>query len=256
MLFEWVQLIFFAAVFICLTPILGAYIANLFTGKASYAHRIGGWLEDCCYRVGGVDPIEEMSWTRYGKALFLFNFYGFITLFLLQLVQGILPLNPQNFDGVPWPLAFNTAMSFTTNTNWQSYAGETTLSYLTQMLGLTSHNFLSAATGMSVLMALIRGLTRKESETIGNFWVDLVRMVVYILLPLSILLALLLAAEGVVQTLSPYIEAATLEDGMQTIPLGQAASQVAIKQLGTNGGGFFLQIALIPLKTPQLFLTF
>src|SRR6185295_11209650 len=148
----WIQLLFFTGSFICLTPILGTYMANVFTGKATFAYRTLGWLENFCYRIAGASPKEGMSWIEYGKALLLFNFLGFISLFILQLIQGYLPLNPQNLGAVSWPLAFNTAMSFTTNTNWQSYAGETTLSYLTQMLGLTSHNFLRAATGMAALL--------------------------------------------------------------------------------------------------------
>jgi potassium-transporting ATPase potassium-binding subunit len=249
--YNWVQVLLFSGLFLCLTPILGIYIANIFTGKSIAAHRILGWLENLCYRMGGINPQEEMSWINYGKALLLFNFLGFITLFFLQLIQEYLPLNPQNFSDVPWSLAFNTAMSFTTNTNWQAYAGETTMSYLTQMLGLTSHNFLSAATGMAALMALIRGLTRKTVETIGNFWADLVCTVVYLLLPLSILLSIVLVSEGVIQTFSPYVEVKTLENAVQTIPLGPVASQVAIKQLGTNGGGFFNANSAHPFENPS-----
>jgi potassium-transporting ATPase potassium-binding subunit len=249
----WVQLLFFTGLFICLTPILGTYMANVFTGKATFAYRILGWLESLCYRIGGANPNEEMSWIEYGKALLLFNFLGFISLFFLQLIQGHLPLNPQNFGAVSLPLAFNTAMSFTTNTNWQSYAGETTLSYLTQMLGLTSHNFLSAATGMAALLTLIRGLVRKTIDTIGNFWVDLVRMVVYLLLPLSIIMAIVLVGEGVIQTFSPYVEVTTLENAQQTVPLGPVASQIAIKQLGTNGGGFFNANSAHPFENPTAF---
>lgn len=249
----WIQLLFFTGLFICLTPILGRYMANVFTGKATFAYRTLGWLENLCYRIGGTNPKEEMSWIEYGKALLVFNFLGFITLFFLQLLQGYLPLNPQNLGATSWPLAYNTAMSFTTNTNWQSYAGETTLSYLTQMLGLTSHNFLSAATGMAALLTLTRGLIRKTVDTIGNFWVDLVRMVVYILLPLSIIMAVVLVEEGVIQTFSPYIEVTTLENAKQTIPLGPVASQIAIKQLGTNGGGFFNTNSSHPFENPTAF---
>lgn len=256
MLSEWMQLLFFAGVFIFLIPILGTYMANVFTGKAAFAYRTFGWLETFCYRIGGTDPKEEMSWVEYGKALLFFNFLGFITLFFLQLIQGFLPLNPQNLGAVSWPLAYNTAMSFTTNTNWQSYAGETTLSYLTQMLGLTSHNFLSAATGMAALLTLTRGLIRKSVATIGNFWVDLVRMVVYLLLPLSIIMAVVLVGEGVIQTFSPYVEVTTLENAKQTIPLGPVASQVAIKQLGTNGGGFFNANSAHPFENPTAFSNF
>ena len=254
--YDWLQLFFFIALTISLTPILGAYMVRVFTGQAVFVQRILGWLERFCYQTGGIDPNEEMSWKKYGKALFLFNFLGFIFLFFLLTVQGYLPLNPQHLGTVSWALAFNTAASFTTNTNWQAYAGETTLSYLTQMLGLTSHNFLSAATGMSVLLVLIRGLIRKNMKTIGNFWSDLVRMVVYILLPLSILLSLVLVGEGAVQTFSPYIKAATLEGGEQTIPLGPIASQIAIKQLGTNGGGFFNANSTHPFENPTPFSNF
>lgn len=250
---DWIQLLFFIGLFVCLTPVLGTYMACIFTGKATFAYRTLGWLENLCYRIGGTNPKEEMSWIEYGKALLVFNFLGFITLFFLQLFQGYLPLNPQNLSATSWPLAYNTAMSFTTNTNWQSYAGETTLSYLTQMLGLTSHNFLSAATGMAALLTLTRGLIRKTVDTIGNFWVDLVRMVVYILLPLSIIMAVVLVGDGVIQTFSPYVEVTTLENAKQTIPLGPVASQIAIKQLGTNGGGFFNTNSAHPFENPTAF---
>jgi K+-transporting ATPase ATPase A chain len=252
-LYDWLQILFFTGLFLCLTPLLGQYMANVFTGKTGLAYKILGPAENFCYRIGGIHPKEEMSWIDYGKALLLFNFFGFMTLFLLQLCQGFLPLNPQNFGAVSWPLAFNTAISFTTNTNWQSYSGETTLSYLTQMLGLTSHNFLSAATGMAALLALTRGLIRKTTDTIGNFWVDLVRSVVYIFLPLSLIFAIVLISEGVIQTFSPYVEVTTLENAKQTIPLGPAASQIAIKQLGTNGGGFFNANSAHPFENPTAF---
>jgi len=254
--YDLMQLLVFIGLLVCMTPILGTYIANVFTGNAAIAYRALGWLENTCYRVGGVNSKEEMGWIVYGKNLLYFNLFGLITLFLLQLVQGILPLNPQNFPSVPWLLAFNTAASFTTNTNWQAYAGETTLSYLTQMLGLTSHNFLSAATGFAALLVLVRGMTRKTMETIGNFWVDLVRSVVYILLPLSIVLAIVLVGEGVVQTFSPYVEITTLENAKQTIPLGPVASQEAIKQLGSNGGGFFNVNSAHPFENPSALTNF
>lgn len=253
MSFGWVQLLLFVGLFICLTPILGTYMAKVFTGNATHAFKTLGWLENSCYRIGGINSKEEMSWIEYGKALLLFNLLGFITLFFLQLLQGYLPLNPQNLGAVSVPLAYNTAMSFTTNTNWQAYAGETTLSYLTQMLGLTSHNFLSAATGMAALLTLIRGLIRKTIDTVGNFWVDLVRTVVYVLLPLSIIIAVVLVGEGVIQTFSPYVEVTTLENAKQTIPLGPVASQIAIKQLGTNGGGFFNANSAHPFENPTAF---
>lgn len=247
---DWIQIGFFAALFIILTPILGTYIANVFTDKATYTYKILGWLENICYRIGGVNPKEEMTWIEYGKALVFFNIFGFLLLFFLQLLQGHLPINPQQFEATSWPLAFNTAISFVTNTNWQSYSGETTLSYLTQMLGLTSQNFLSAATGMGALLALSRGFIRKTANSIGNFWEDLVRMVVYLLIPLSIIWSLILVNQGTIQTFSPYKEITTLENNQQTIPLGPVASQIAIKQLGTNGGGFFNANSSHPFENP------
>ncbi len=250
LLHDWIQLLFFAGISISFAFSLGIYIEHIFSGNSFFAYRALGWLERLCYRLGGVDPQREMTWIEYGKTLLLFNILGFITLFALQLLQGSLPLNPQSFEGISWPLAFNTAVSFTTNTNWQSYAGETTLSYLTQMFGLTSQNFLSAATGMSALLVLTRGIVRKTTETIGNFWFDFVRTVVYLLLPLSILLAVILVGEGVIQNFLPYQEVTTLENGKQTIPLGPVASQVAIKQLGTNGGGFFNANSAHPFENP------
>jgi potassium-transporting ATPase potassium-binding subunit len=247
---DWLQVLFYVALLLCLTPLLGRYMALVFTDKAVLAYRAFGRLETLCYRIGGIDPHVEMTWIEYGKTVLLFNLYGFLALFFLQLFQGYLPLNPQNFGAVSWTLAYNTAISFTTNTNWQAYAGETTLSYLTQMLGLTSQNFLSAATGMACLLALTRGFIRKTSYTVGNFWNDLVRMVVYVLLPLCILVAVLLLTQGVIQNFSPYIEVETIENGQQIIPLGPVASQIAIKQLGTNGGGFFNANSAHPFENP------
>lgn len=254
--YAWMQIAFFIMLLFTLTPLLGAYMANIFQGKPTFVQTILGWFERLSYRISGIDPKREMGWKEYLKALLLFNIFGFLAVFFLQLTQQWLPLNPQHFAAVPWPLAFNTAMSFVTNTNWQAYAGETTLSYATQMTGLTVQNFLSAATGNAVLLALIRGITRKEMETIGNFWVDLVRTVVYLLIPLSIILALLLIGEGVIQNLSSYIEVTTLESGKQTIPMGPVASQVAIKQLGTNGGGFFNANSAHPFENPTGFSNF
>lgn len=251
MTLDLIHALIFLGLLICLTPLLGSYMAKVFTGKPTFADGTLGRLANLCYTIGGTDPKEEMTPNRYGKALLFFNLLGFITLFCIQLLQGYLPLNPEHFKGVSWPLALNTAISFTTNTNWQAYSPETTLSYLTQMIGLTPQNFLSAATGMGALLVLIRGLIRKEEKTVGNFWVDLVRMVVYLLIPLSIILSLLLVGEGVVQTFSPYREITTLEGAKQIIPLGPAASQIAIKQLGTNGGGFFNANSAHPFENPS-----
>lgn len=256
MFFDVLQLIFFAAVLVVLTPLLGRYLVNVYTGRPTFAHRLLGWLEGICYRVSGVDYNEQMTWLEYGKSLLIFNVFGFVTLFLLQLFQNFLPLNPQNFPSVPWQLAFNTAASFSTNTNWQSYVGETTMSYLTQMLGLTSQNFLSASVGISAMLVLIRGLAQHPSRFLGNFWVDLVRSVVYIFLPLSVVVAIILVSEGAIQTLSPYMEVSTLENGKQTIPLGPVASQIAIKQLGTNGGGYFNANSAHPFESPSALTNF
>lgn len=250
MIFNFIEIFLFALLLIAITYFLGSYISDIYLQKPRWAKILFEWLENLCYRLAGVNANEEMGWKEYVKSLLLFNFIGFIALFFLLLFQHLLPLNPQKFPGVPWPLAFNIAASFVTNTNWQSYAGETTLSYFSQMVGLTVQNFLSAATGLAALIALLRGISRKSSETIGNFWTDLVRSVVYIFLPLSIILSIVLIGEGVVQTLSPYVEVATLENGNQIIPLGPTASQVAIKQLGTNGGGFFNTNSAHPFENP------
>lgn len=245
-----IENILFATLLILLIPLLGSYLAAVFTKSPLWIDPIFGRIERLCYSMSGINPNEEMSWKTYWKSLLLFNAFGFITLMILQTSQGDLPLNPQHFPGTSWDLAFNTSMSFVTNTNWQAYGGENTLSYLTQMLGLAVQNFLSAATGMAVLVALIRGLTRHSQATIGNFWEDIVKTVVYILLPLSFIFAVVLVNEGVIQNYSPYVEASTLEKGSQTIPMGPVASQEAIKQLGTNGGGFFNANSAHPFENP------
>ncbi|MFA5839328.1 MAG: potassium-transporting ATPase subunit KdpA [Candidatus Margulisiibacteriota bacterium] len=247
---DYLQVIIFCLVLIGLTPPLGLYMARVFEGKKTFMSLVLAWLERILYRVSGINQDEEMDWKVYTKSLLFFNLLGFIFLLILQLVQHILPLNPANLLGVAWDCAFNTAASFMTNTNWQSYAGETTMSYLTQMLGLTVQNFLSAATGITVFIAMTRGLISKSKSSLGNFWVDMVRTLVYILLPLSIILAVILNAQGVVQTLSPYKEITTLQGVKQTLPLGPAASQIAIKQLGTNGGGFFNANSAHPFENP------
>ena len=226
---------------------LGRFFARAMAGELGLLRP----LERALCRLGGVKEGEEMTWSRYALAVLAFNFIGLVVVFLLLRWQGELPLNPVGLGEVAPDLAFNTAVSFASNTNWQAYGGETTLSYLTQMLGLTVQNFVSAATGIAVLVAFVRGLARSNSQTIGNFWVDLIRATIYVLLPLSLVLALGLAAEGVVQTLSPYAEVQTLESGAtQSVALGPAASQVAIKQLGTNGGGFFNVNSAHPLENP------
>jgi K+-transporting ATPase ATPase A chain len=253
------QILLYLVVLVLLVKPLGAFMARVYQGRPCGLDKVLGWLERLIYRVCRIDPNAEMGWKTYAAAFLWFNAAGFLAVFLLQLFQDKLPLNPENLPATTWHLAFNTAVSFATNTNWQSYGGETTLSYLTQMLGLTVQNFVSAAGGMAVLVALIRGFTRKTSAGIGNFWSDLVRSTLYVLLPLSIVVALILAASGVVQTFDPYAKATliapTVDAGNnpvteQTIAVGPAASQIAIKQLGTNGGGFFNVNSAHPLENP------
>ena len=245
-----IQVLAFFLVLIAAIPLLGAYMARVFSGERHWLSPVLLPVERLLYRCGGIHPSREMRWTTYLGALLVFNGLGFLAVLVLQIVQSLLPLNPTGLPGVRWDLASNTAISFMTNTNWQAYSGESTLSYLTQMLGLTVQNYLSAATGIAVSVALVRALVRRSEATIGNFWVDVTRATLYILLPLSLLWALILVSQGVVQTFHPYVTAHTLEGAEQVIPLGPAASQVAIKQLGTNGGGFFGTNSAHPLENP------
>lgn len=244
------QIVIFILLLFITVPLLGRYMAEIFRDRPALSIPGLACLEALIYRVCQIDSHQEMSWKSYAKAMLYFNLIGFIFLFFLQLMQGGLPFNPQGFSGVEPALAFNTAMSFTTNTNWQAYGGENSLSYLTQMLGLTTQNFVSAATGNAVLLAFIRGIQRKSAQTIGNFWVDLTRTVLYLLLPICVLFAIILVSQGVIQNLHPYVVANTLEGSTQTIPMGPAASQIAIKQLGTNGGGFFNANSAHPFENP------
>ena len=246
--------VIFILLLIGLSVPLGLYIYKVMTGQKVFLSRLILPLERSIYRITGVPLENEMTAKGYLFSVLAFSAIGLIFLLLLQLLQGFLPFNTQGFGGVNLDLAFNTAASFVTNTNWQAYAGENTLSYLTQALGLAVQNFLSAAVGISVAFALIRGFIRKEMKTIGCFWHDLVRATLYILLPLSLILALLLVAGGVVQSIHPYQMITTLQDGLSRIlPLGPAASQIAIKQLGTNGGGFFGANSAFPLENPNSF---
>lgn len=242
----------------CVKP-LGLFIARVYTDRVPFLDRILGPVEQLIYRIGGIKRGIEMTWRQYAGAVLAFSLVSFVALYALQRLQGLLPLNPESLPAVSPDSAFNTAVSFTTNTNWQGYGGETTMSYLTQLLGLTVQNYLSAAAGMAVLVAFIRGFSRRNAHTIGNFWVDLIRTTLYILLPLSLVLAVILASQGVVQTFAPYSNVALLQpafaaDGTpvvaQRIAVGPAASQVAIKQLGTNGGGFFNTNSAHPLENP------
>ena len=246
-----VQIGFYFAVLLALVKPLGFYMARVYEGRAPVFGKVLRPVENLFYRLCGIDEKAEMNWRNYATALLLFNVAGMAVLYVLLRVQSWLPLNPAGMGNMAPYTAFNIAASFASNTNWQNYGGETTLSFLSQMVGLTTQNFVSAATGMAVLAALIRGFQRREAHTIGNFWVDLTRTVLYILLPLSLALAAVLMSQGVAQTLTPYQEATTLESGeRQTIAVGPAASQIAIKQLGTNGGGFYNVNSAHPLENP------
>ena len=245
------QIALFCVVIIALTKPLGAYMTRLFAGEAIFLSPVLRPVERVIYRLCGINPREDQHWSVYAIAMLVFNGAGFALLYGLLRLQDLLPLNPQGFGAVPADLSLNTAISFVTNTNWQNYAGETTMSYLTQMLGLTVQNFLSAATGIALAVALIRGFARRSASGIGNFWVDLTRCTLYILLPLSFVIALFLVAQGMPQNLNAYVDATTLEGAHQTIAQGPVASQVAIKMLGTNGGGFFNANAAHPYENPN-----
>jgi K+-transporting ATPase ATPase A chain len=273
------QIVLYVVVLVALAKPLGAYMAKVYQGERTFLSPLFGPVERGIYRLSGIDPDRESNWKRYAVQVLLINFIGFVFVYLLQRLQGVLPLNPQGFAAVSPDSSFNTAVSFATNTNWQGYGGESTMSYLTQMLGLAVQNFLSAAAGMAVLVALIRGFVRRQASEIGNFWADLTRSTLYILLPLSLILAIGLMSQGVVQSFSAYqsaelIEPVTIQTPVkdaagepvvdaagnavtnaeqvtqQTLPLGPAASQVAIKQLGTNGGGFFNVNSAHPFENP------
>ena len=276
---SYFQIIAYVVTLLALAKPLGWYMARVYEGESVGLNRLLAPVETLIYRLSGVNPKEEMRWTDYAVGFLIFNLLGALAVFALQRFQASLPFNPQNLPGVSADSAFNTAASFATNTNWQGYSGEVTMSYLTQMLGLTVQNFVSAAAGMATLVALIRGFTRRNADTIGNFWVDLTRSTLYILMPLSLILALVLVGQGVIQTFSPYRSVPLLEtvsyeqpklgaDGValqdaagkpvmesveakeQIIAVGPAASQIAIKQLGTNGGGFFNVNSAHPLENP------
>lgn len=273
------QIVLYVVVLVALAKPLGAFMAKVYQGERTFLSPVLGPVERLIYRLGGVNAGGETNWKRYAAAVLLVNITGFVVVYLLQRLQGVLPLNPQDMPAVSPDSSFNTAVSFATNTNWQGYGGEATMSYLTQMLGLGVQNFLSAASGMAVLVALIRGFVRRQASEIGNFYVDLTRSTLYVLLPLSLILAIILVSQGVVQNFSPYksvdlVEPVTIQVPVkdaagaavvdaqgnpvtqaeqvtqQTIPLGPAASQIAIKQLGTNGGGFFNVNSSHPLENP------
>jgi len=247
----WAQIALILVAVIAAAIPLGGYIARVLAGERTFLAPILTPVERAFYRLSGVNPEREQSWFVYTMAMLAFSIVGFASLYALQRLQNMLPLNPQGFDPVPSDLAFNTSLSFITNTNWQNYSGETTMSHLVQMLGLTVHNFVSAATGLAMAFALVRAFARTESPTVGNFWVDLTRGTLYVLLPISIVIALALVALGVPQTLAGSVEATTLEGAKQVISIGPVASQEAIKELGTNGGGFFNANSSHPFESPN-----
>jgi len=246
----WLQILFFLGALFVVTPVIGAYMARVFAKQRTWLDPVLRPIERLIYRTTGVDENHGMRWTEYSVAILLFSVVSLLVLYAMQRLQGGLPFNPQGFGGVAPDLAFNTAVSFTTNTNWQAYAGETTMSYFTQMAGLAYHNFVSAAVGIAVAIAFIRGIAQKEQDTIGNFWVDMVRATVWVLLPIAIVGALVLVSQGVVQNLKAYDTVQTVEGAKQVIAQGPVASQEIIKQFGTNGGGFFNANSAHPFENP------
>lgn len=246
----WIQILVYCGILFLLVKPLGGYMYRVFSGDRTFLSPLLVPIERGLYRLAGTNEREEQHWAVYATGMLLFNLVGLLVLYALQRLQGVLPYNPAGMTAVDPQLAFNTAASFITNTNWQNYGGESTLSYLTQMVGLTHQNFLSAATGIALAVALIRGFSRASMRTVGNFWVDVTRCTLYVLLPICIVYTLFLVWQGMPQTLGEYVEATTLEGAKQTIAVGPVASQVAIKMLGTNGGGFFNANASHPFENP------
>jgi potassium-transporting ATPase potassium-binding subunit len=247
-----IQILIYFLILLAITKPVGTYIARIFAGERNFLHPVLRWLEVLVYKLSGVREDVEQRWTQYAGALLSFSVFGFLLAYVLQRVQAYLPLNPQNFGtpNVTPDLAFNTALSFVTNTNWQSYSGESTLSYFVQMTALTVQNFVSGAAGVAIAIALVRGFARQQMKTIGNFWVDLTRAALYLFLPLSLVGALFLCSQGVIQNLHPYTKVTTVEGATQTIAQGPVASQEAIKMVGTNGGGFFGANSAHPFENP------
>src|ERR1700681_313298 len=246
----WIQIILYCAIIVALVKPLGWYMTRVFNGERSFLSPVLRPVEAGLYWIGGVDEKREQHWLTYTVAMLLFHVGGFLIIYGVMRLQAVLPFNPAGQSAVAEDLSFNTAISFITNTSWQNYDGESTLSYLVQMLGLTHQNFLSAATGIALAVALIRGFSRSSMRTIGNFWVDVTRCTLYVLLPICVVYTLFLVWQGIPQTLGAYVNATTLEGAKQTIPIGPVASQVAIKMLGTNGGGFFNANAAHPFENP------
>ncbi len=247
----WIQITLYFVILLLTVKPLGRYMSDVFEGKRTFLSPLLRPVERVTYAICGVRESEEQSWIGYGVAMLLFSLAGFVSLYALMRLQAVLPFNPQHFPAVGEHLSFNTAMSFVTNTNWQSYVPETTMSYLVQMAGLTVHNFVSAATGIALAVALIRGFARRSTQTIGNFWVDLTRSTLYVLLPISIAVGLFFVWQGMPQNLSAYVDASTLEGAKQSIGMGPVASQEVIKMFGTNGGGFFNANSAHPFENPN-----
>src|SRR6185312_10035064 len=247
----WLQIALFCAVVIAITRPLGGYMTRVLSGERCFLHPVLRPIERAVYWCCGVNENKEQNWLTYAVAMLFFSIAGFVTLYALQRLQAVLPFNPQGQNAVEESLAFNTALGFVSNTNWQSYVPETTMSNLTQMAGLAVHNFVSAATGIAMAAAVIRGFARREAKAIGNFWVDLTRTMLYVLLPISIVIGLFFVWQGMPQTLGPSVDATTLEGAKQTITLGPVASQEVIKMLGTNGGGFFNANSAHPFENPN-----
>ncbi|MCE9626220.1 MAG: potassium-transporting ATPase subunit KdpA, partial [Deltaproteobacteria bacterium] len=247
---DYLQLALFIGIIAATAKPLGIYLDKIFSGERTWLHPVFGGIERSIYRISGIDPKEEQNWWQYTVSILIFSLVAFLLTFVLLLAQKEMPLNPQGLDHPVWHLSLNTATSFLTNTNWQAYGGEGTMSYLSQMVALTFQNFVSAAVGLAVAVALIRGISPKQSKGIGNFWADLVRGSLYLLLPFSLIFAVFLLSQGIIQNFLPYHEVTTLEGAKQILAQGPAASQIAIKMLGTNGGGFFNANAAHPFENP------
>ena len=252
----WALIIGFVVILLALTKPVGAWLFALYEGRRTPLHLVLGPVENGFYKLAGIDPTKEQGWRRYAVHMLLFNVVLMAFTYAVLRLQGVLPFNPQGLAGLSPDLAFDTAVSFTTNTNWQSYSGETTMSNLSQMLGLTIHNFLSAATGIALAFALFRGFARREAKTVGNFWADCTRITLYLLLPICIVYTIFLIASGVPQTMAASVNVTTLEGARQVLAIGPVASQEAIKMLGTNGGGFFNANSAHPFENPSALVNF
>lgn len=251
MLQGWIQIAIFFAVLVAIVPLLGGYMARVFSGQPVLLERVLGPVERLIYTSIRVKPDRGQDWKAYARSVIFFSISSWVALYLIMRLQGVLPWNPEGFKAPPWDLSFNTASSFVTNTNWQFYGGETTMSYLTQMTGLAVQNFVSAAVGIAVMIAVVRGIASRSGNSLGNFWQDLTRATLYVLLPIAFVAALVLVSQGVIQSFSSYTEITGVAGSVQNFAFGPVASQEAIKQLGTNGGGFFNVNSAMPFENPS-----